>query len=124
MAQYVGCLCGGHVSSGESIEEATTKESFEELGIKIDLNEPKLIGGGKSIVQRNGIIDKMHNYFFVVHRNFDAKKCNLQLEEVQEVKWVHFSEVKRMIVEGFKELTDKQGCHEAIVEYIDSYRKA
>lgn len=83
---------GGHVISGETSAQAAERETFEELGIKLNLiNErPHL-----TINFENGFDD-----IYVVNYDIDINDVNIQEEEVQNVKWASKQEVLELLDNG------------------------
>ncbi len=77
----------GHPKKGESSIEGIISETSEEIGLKID--RPKLI---KTIKGNNTFFD-----YYVYVCNNDKLSLKLQIEEVDEVKWVKINEIEDMI---------------------------
>ena len=80
----------GHLSAGESAVEAATRETYEELGLKLHRDELKLVATlRESCVLNNGTYhdNELHD-IFVVRRDVDIASLRLDPEEVAEVKWV------------------------------------
>ena len=80
----------GHLSAGESSVEAAVRETFEELGLKIDTGELKLAATLiESCVLNNGSYhDNEFHDIFIVRRDVHIASLRLDPEEVAEVKWV------------------------------------
>lgn len=79
---------GGQVDSGETVEEAISREVHEELGIEIPKNQIKVIAIYKSDDKKYF----SHNFIFVV--NYKVDNYILQEEEVAEVKYVTIEEIE------------------------------
>lgn len=85
----------GHIETKESSIDGIIRETKEELGIDI----PK-----KDIIKiKSGIDDKyIYNHYYI-KKNIDLNSLNIQLDEVEEVKWLTEEEVKKLIEnENFK----------------------
>jgi isopentenyl-diphosphate Delta-isomerase len=80
----------GHVSAGQSYEEAAVREAFEEIGIIVKASELKKIEVKK--IFQDGPEEDFHNREFVqvflLKRELDVSNLKLQEEEVECVKFV------------------------------------
>lgn len=74
---------GGSVKAGESSKEAAVRETFEELGLNIEINQPAF-----SFPWLEGISD-----LYLFKKEIDLKMLKLNKKEVQEVKWASKEEV-------------------------------
>lgn len=83
---------GGAVQSEETSRQAAERETFEEIGYRIDLSNERAFftinfGGG-------------FDDYFLVERDIDIKDLRLQYEEVQSVKWASKHEVLQLAKEN------------------------
>ena len=85
-------IVGGSALSGESSIEAAERETFEEIGYKIDLSNERPFFTMNFEV---GFDD-----YYLVEREIDIKKLKLQYEEVQRVKWASKDEILKLVAEG------------------------
>lgn len=82
----------GSAQAGESSTQAIERETFEEIGYKIDLSKERPFF---TINSEHGFHD-----YYIVEREIDIKDLNLQHEEVQAVKWASKDEVLKLLEEG------------------------
>lgn len=84
--------CAGSAISGDTSQTAAEREAFEELGLKINLeNErPTLIN----------LFDEGFDDVYVLNMDVDLSTLKLQPEEVQNVKWASKEEIFSMIDNG------------------------
>lgn len=87
-------LIGGHVSAGETLEQAALREIKEEIGI--DTSIRKLIPFGDKEVDMQDIASHIF-YFYYFKCNFEEKDFVIQKEELSEVKWFDIDKVIEMI---------------------------
>ena len=80
---------GGHPVSGESSIEGIITEIREELGLKINNKNIKLI---KTIKTEDDFVD-----IYYSKENIDINSIKLQKDEVDDVKWVSKKEIEEMI---------------------------
>lgn len=108
---------GGSAVSGETSQTAIEREIFEEIGLKIDLQniQPHL-----TINFDTGFDD-----VYLIEREIDIKDIVLQYEEVKKVEWATLDEILQKIDNGifipyhksliqlFFDMRKNYGCHQA-----------
>lgn len=108
---------GGSAVSGETSQTAIEREIFEEIGLKIDLQniQPHLTIN----------FDTSFDDVYLIEREIDIKDLVLQYEEVQKVEWATLDEILQKIDNGifipyhksliqlFFDMRKKYGCHQA-----------
>ncbi len=109
---------GGHSNAGEFGYETAIRETFEELGIKVEKENLIFIGCTKNAFTQGDIIDNMFNEYYVVNLDIEPLNLNLQKEEVIEAKFVTLNELKLMMEEGYKQLTPKIEAYEFLLKYL------
>jgi isopentenyl-diphosphate delta-isomerase type 1 len=120
---WPGCwdlTAGGHLDTGELSEDCAIRETYEEIGVKIEPQDIRYYGGCRSNNTHGNIIDRHFNDFFVIHKNVDLKNIKLQKSEVEEIKWVDFAEFKRLTQSRDKTLTEKWEAFDGLVRYLES----
>lgn len=85
-------VTGGGSQKEENTIDTCIRESKEELGIDIDINNLEFV---LSLKRKNLFLD-----VYLLKQNFDLKDLILQDEEVSEVKWVSINEFIDMIQKG------------------------
>ena len=80
----------GHLSAGESASEAAVRETFEEIGLRLEPRELQWVAtlSQISILNNNTYFDNEFHEVFIVRRDVDITSLQLDPEEVAEVKWV------------------------------------
>ena len=121
-----GCwdyTAGGHVDSGELGLASVIRELDEELGIKVCASDVRYIFSYISDKKHEdkGIWDRHFNEYYIVFKDLDISSIKLQENEVDEIKWIDYSEFKKMVKSRDKSLTEKWECHDALVKYMDRY---
>lgn len=82
----------GAVVSGETTRDGAHRELFEELGIDYDFSKIK---PRFTMTFENDFGD-----FFIVQKDIDIDKLNLQKSEVQSVKWASLDDILGLIKSG------------------------
>ena len=84
----VWAMTGGSVIKGETSIETIERETFEELGIKINVKEAKRLTRFKT---GNVLIDT-----FFLKQDIDLDEVIMQEEEVCDVKWATYEEIEEI----------------------------
>lgn len=87
---------GGHVDSGETPLQAVQRETKEEVGVKIPINNFEFLKVDKNEnIKPNNIIDRnfMYSYFAVV--NYKLEDYTMQKEEVSQLKYLTIEDMKK-----------------------------
>lgn len=106
---------GGSAIAGETSQTAAEREIFEEIGLKINLQN----------VQPNLTInfDSGFDDVYLIERDLDVNDLVLQYEEVQQVKWATLDEILQKLDDGtfipyyksliqlFFDMRNNYGCH-------------
>lgn len=91
--------CEGHVQAGQTPIEGALRELEEELGLKLSKRDLiPFITYKRKAVLHNG--EYLANHFFnsyLVNLDLDINNIVIQVEEVSEVKWMNFKEIKKCI---------------------------
>lgn len=88
----------GHMSAGDTAQQAAIREIEEEIGVKIAANELHFLKSiKKSKLPKSGFIDNEFNYLFAVKKDFNLHEVTLQQEEVAAIKWIAISEFERQL---------------------------
>jgi ADP-ribose pyrophosphatase YjhB (NUDIX family) len=80
---------GGAAIAGETSKQAASRELFEELGIKAEAGELRLV---KRIKKHNSLLD-----VWTIKTNCKAPDLKLQKSEVAAAKWVSFDTLNAMV---------------------------
>ena len=83
---------GGSAVSGDSSKSAAERETFEELGLSVDLTG---VRPTMTIYWEHGFDD-----YYVLTQEVDLTSLHLQYEEVQAVRWAGKEEILQMIDDG------------------------
>lgn len=110
----------GHVSSGETSLEAAKKETREELGLDLPDSVFTLLFSIKQpeIIHSETFIDNEFNDVYLVHSDVDSAILKLQIEEVEEVKWVDISTLKEWTKESNEMLVPHKEEYEKLFDYL------
>ncbi len=82
---------GGHITSGETMDDALTREAFEEVG----LSDFKYTYIGKAIYERKWKVG-VENHYFIVYEIYSDKEPVLNDESV-EYRWFKVEEIKEIL---------------------------
>jgi 8-oxo-dGTP diphosphatase len=85
-------ITGGAALAGDDSYTACKREVLEEIGIQADLEKAKVVF---TVTRLNSICD-----VWVIRQDFELVECTLQKEEVSEVKWATYTEIRKMQDQG------------------------
>lgn len=74
-------LPGGHHDGGETIEQATSRETFEEAGVRVDPADQRV----SCIAHTRAGLEAIH--FFCVATKFDGEPCNNEPDKAIACGW-------------------------------------
>lgn len=94
---------GGHVIAGESCIDAIIRETKEELGITLSENQIKLLVE----LKRDKFPNRQFTTAYYSIRNLKINDFNIQKEELSEVRWFSFTELKNMIYNSHPDIMFK-----------------
>lgn len=91
-------ICAGHIDTGETVESAVIRELEEELGVKLTINDLELMFIAK---EQNEFANRRKNYVFYhvyfMKTNWKIEDYKIQIEELSEIKYITFEELKNII---------------------------
>lgn len=87
-------VCGGKVDLGETPLEAGIRETLEEIGIQLRKEKLNFLS--------MDTIEKLHFTVYYIKKDVDIKKCKLQKEEVEELKYFKIEELQELDTEGLE----------------------
>jgi NADH pyrophosphatase NudC (nudix superfamily) len=99
---------GGHVDSGEDVDDAIIREVKEELGININLKETKKLG----FVITGAPI----RFLYYLKKNIDVNECKIDKEEVDSIRYMEVNEILNLIQEDLF-LESHAICFKKILEF-------
>ncbi|GGI57639.1 NUDIX hydrolase [Winogradskyella haliclonae] len=89
----------GHIDAGETFKEAATRETKEEIGLKLNENDLTKIGTHlhKSIYDNGTIKDFEFHQVYVAKLSIDLNQLIPQKDEVEALKLVTFNEFENLL---------------------------
>lgn len=92
LSPNVWAMTGGSVIKGETSLETIERETREELGISLKMEDIKFIQRFKE--------DNVFINTYVIRQDIDLKEIIMQEDEVCEVKWASFTEIDDIVKKG------------------------
>lgn len=86
------CSAAGSAITGDDSIQAAIRETKEELGIDLKINNGRLLFTHKFSCGFNDV--------WLVRQNVDIKDIKLQYEEVADAKWVNKDKIREMVKKG------------------------
>jgi isopentenyldiphosphate isomerase len=85
-------ITGGAAIAGDDSYSACLREVKEEIGIHADMKLAEVVF---TLIRQVSICD-----VWLIRQDFSIEECTLQTEEVSEVKWATFQEIKDLVKQG------------------------
>lgn len=115
--------CAGHLSSGDTSLLGAMREFEEELGIKADKENMKLIYTlRKSHIPKEGFIENEIQDVYLYKADIDISSIKIQKEEVSEVKFVPFEIYVKEILSNNKEFVNRGNEFKEVIEIIRKWK--
>ena len=110
----------GHVSAGEDDITSAIRETEEEIGLKFNPEDFILIGIVKQMSKREGYINNEINPVYVVKMDLDLDKIVKQEEEVSEVKFIAYKELKIIIEKKDPTFVQHSEEYKLLFDYLEN----
>ena len=111
--------CAGHLSSGDTSISGAKREFEEELGIKADEKNMKLIYTiKKSHMPKEGFIENELQDVYLYKADIDISEFRIQKEELSEVKYVPIEEFTEALLSENKEFVKRKNEYKKVLEII------
>lgn len=109
----------GHCLCGDSAEATAVRELDEELGWCTDVDKLIQLGELKSVWRQQGLIDREFSVIFLLKIDDVRPELNLQIEEVQAVKWVSWQTLRLWVGEGAGMLVEHDKEYELLFGFLE-----
>lgn len=112
----------GHLGADEDSESAAIRETYEEIGLKIDKSDLIFLFSTKlqTVSQDNCYMNNEFNDVFLIKKNFHHAEFNLDSIEVSEIKWVSILEFEELVNEKDEDLLIYSEEYERVLKYLKS----
>ena len=108
----------GHIESEEEPIDACKREVKEELGIDIYEQELEFLYTIKEEkVSGSDFIERIFFDTFLLRKDVDMSKIQIQKEELCEIKWVSVETIQSLVKTGSRLLVPNQNDYDRIFEY-------
>lgn len=112
--------CAGHVSSGDDSISSAMREFEEELGIKADIQNMKLIYTiRKSYTPKEEFIENEIQDIYLYRADIDINDIKMQEEEVSEVKYISFEIFEKEILSENKGFVKRANEYKEIIKKLN-----
>ena len=92
----------GHVSAGQSYDEAAVRELFEELGVKAAISELKNIENRKLDIKLGATHNREFIQVYLLKLNKNINNLKVQKEEIEQVKFMPLDKFESEIKDSAK----------------------
>lgn len=113
---------GGHVESGEFGLQTIIRECKEELGIDVSENEIRYLVSSTSVYDKNDFHNRHYDECYLIMKDIDISKLNLQNEEVAEVKYFSKDDLLKRINDNYNGLTEKTVSWHFLRKILDDFQ--
>ncbi len=111
----------GHIPSGQTPDTSLIREIEEELGLVTDISQLKLLGiykrHEKHATGGGYLIENEFDYIYILESDVDVSKLKLQVEEVDDVKFVSVKDFLNLLKNG--EVVKRVRVWDDMINYIN-----
>ena len=112
----------GHVDSDETEIQAILRETKEEIGIELSLEQLELFMTYKKEVKNDKVNKKHLEYIYIAKiENIVEQNLKIQKEEVEQVKLLTIDEVEKLVNEG--KVKTRDNMYEKLFELLNRNKK-
>lgn len=108
----------GHIRAGETVIQGAIRELKEELGVSVKENELEYIATIKSTKNSKNM---EFGYVYLVHLNKEIGEYIFEDEEVQEVKYIYYKDLEKMVEEKQEGLLMHEEEYKKLFQYIRNF---
>ncbi len=108
----------GHIRAGETVIQGAIRELKEELGVSVKENELEYIATIKST---KNLKNMEFGYVYLVHLNKEIGEYIFEDEEVQEVKYIYYKDLEKMVEEKQEGLLMHEEEYKKLFQYIRNF---
>ena len=111
----------GHVSAGEDSTSSALREIEEEIGVRLNKEHLQhLFTTIEQVVLNEGAyIDNEIHDVYLVRTDLDISDITIQEEEVAEVKFINFQELKKKVLDGDNDFVPHQEEYKKLFEHLE-----
>jgi isopentenyldiphosphate isomerase len=112
----------GHISAGEDSITSCLRETEEELGINVSPDEFEFIGEivDSSVVNNGTYIDNEFDDIYILKIDLDINQFHMQETEVDDLRWVSFTEFKEWVFEKKSDLVPHDKEYKLLINYLEN----
>lgn len=112
----------GHASSAESSEQSAMREVQEEIGLKIESGQLNKIGSldQKSVLNNGTYFNNEFNDIYIVKTNTKVSEMKRQIEEVDELFYLHWKEFEKRVRDGQKDIVPHPNEYNILFAYLEN----
>ena len=110
----------GHVSAGENSITSAIRETEEEIGLMLKPEDFILIGtlAKQDILNDRTYLDNEFEDIYIVKKDVEISSLKMQLEEVDDLRFISKEELQQWVAEGKKDLVSNRKEYELLFKYI------
>jgi len=111
----------GHTRAGDTTLQTAKREAHEELGLRVALQDFKLLFTVRQQVSRPNehYFNNEINDVYLVKLDLDISKLKLQKEEVSEVKFISVKEFIKLIQDPKAKIVSHEKEYKKLIEALD-----
>jgi|SRR3989344_3540527 len=110
----------GHISAGQTSEEAAMREIQEEVGVEINASELQYLFTvtSDSILNNGTYLDREFQDVYLIKKDLDLSKLTFSDREVDEVRFIDVAEFKKWVEEKRSDLVMHTDEYRQLFAYI------
>ncbi|MGL1934973.1 MAG: NUDIX domain-containing protein [Fibrobacterales bacterium] len=108
----------GHVVDSDTLTVSAVREVSEEIGLEITESDLTFLFAVQTSLRTPVLFEQVFQYVYLVEKEVVLESLSLQVEEVTEVTWRHYSILERLMNDSL-DFVPRREEYQKLFDYLD-----